>query len=59
MNVKIAETISKNNNPSVEQWYKSKVKELAHFFANKAKNQAIYTDNYIVIEQKELEVVAK
>lgn len=59
MNNRITEIIGKNKNPDIEKWYESKIKELAHFFANKAKNEAIFEEEPIFMKQKELEVMVK
>ncbi len=59
MNVRIIETIGKNKNPDMKKWYGAKVKESAHFLINKVKNQIIFEEEPIPMEQKELEVMVK
>jgi len=59
MNINIKETVGRNKNPDMQKWYRLKVKELAHFFANKAKNQIIFEDQPMPVDYKELEVIIK
>jgi len=59
MSIRIVETISKKKNDDAKKWYEDKLKQLANFLVNRAKNQIIYTDNPIFSEQEELEVMVK
>jgi hypothetical protein len=59
MDVRIVETIGTYKNPDIKKWYEAKIKELAHFLINKAKNQIIFEEEPVFTEQKELEVMVK
>ncbi|MFC1808152.1 hypothetical protein ACFL0T_07320 [Candidatus Omnitrophota bacterium] len=59
MSINIIETVGTKRNSEVQKWYEDKIKELAHFLGNKAKEQTIYTEEPLFTEQKELEVMVR